>query len=45
VWPAHARLFEDLLQFAGLKHFADNIATADELALDIEARHALTKLL
>src|SRR5262245_32475461 len=34
----HAFLFQRLLQFAGLKHFAHNVATADKLAFHIELR-------
>src|ERR1043166_4442100 len=33
-----AFLFEHLLQFAGLEHLADDVATADEFALDIKLR-------
>src|SRR6187551_3889110 len=34
----NAFFFEELLQFAGLEHLADDVAAADELALDIELR-------
>src|SRR6266550_3670526 len=34
-----ALLLEDLPQFAGLVHLADNIAAANELALDVELRN------
>src|SRR3954469_11170539 len=30
---------KELLQFAGLEHLADDVATADELALDVELRN------
>src|ERR1700732_2198453 len=33
-----ALLLEELLQFAGLEHFADDVAAADKLALDVELR-------
>ena len=33
-----ALLFEDLLQFTGLVHLADDVAAANELALDIKLR-------
>src|SRR5271167_3260543 len=33
-----ALLFEDLLQFTGLVYLADDVAAADELALDVELR-------
>jgi hypothetical protein len=32
-------LLENLLQFAGLVHLADDIATAEELALDVKLRN------
>src|SRR5689334_22530438 len=32
----HALLGEELLQFAGLEHLADDVAAADELTLDVE---------
>src|SRR4029077_13999814 len=35
----HALLFEDLLQFAGFEHLADDVAAADELAVDVKLRH------
>src|SRR6516162_2424535 len=35
----HALVGEELLQFTGLKHFADDVAAADELALDVELRN------
>ena len=34
----HALFFEDLLQFAGLEHLADDVAAADELALNVKLR-------
>ena len=30
---------EQLLQFTGLEHLADDVAAADELALDVELRN------
>src|SRR5690606_12937594 len=33
---AHTLLVEERLQFTGLEHLADDIASADELTLDIE---------
>src|SRR5689334_14551765 len=33
-----ALVLERLLQFAGLKHLADDVAAADELALDVKLR-------
>ncbi len=35
----HALVGEQLLQFAGLEHLADDIAAADELALDVKLRN------
>src|SRR5262245_3445225 len=35
---SHALLFQRLLQFAGLKHFADDIATADKFTLHVKLR-------
>src|SRR5205823_6765410 len=35
----NAFFFEQLLQFAGIEHLADDVAAADELALDVELRH------
>ncbi len=35
---AHALFLEEGLQFAGLEHLADDVAAADELALDVELR-------
>src|SRR5882672_1423379 len=32
----HALILQQLLQFAGLEHLADDVAAADELALDVE---------
>src|SRR5262249_2212370 len=34
----HALVLQQALQFAGLKHFADDVAAADEFALDVELR-------
>src|SRR5216684_3497390 len=34
----HALFFEYLLQFAGFEHLADDVAAADELALDVKLR-------
>src|SRR5205807_1122590 len=34
----NAFFFEKLLQFAGLEHLSDDVAAADELALDIKLR-------
>ena len=31
---------KQLLQFAGLEHLADDVAAADELALDVELRES-----
>jgi hypothetical protein len=35
-FDAHALLVEEALQLAGLEHLADDVASADELALDVE---------
>src|SRR3954462_790493 len=35
----HALVGKQLLQFAGLEHLADDVAAADELALDVELRN------
>src|SRR6266705_2827161 len=34
----HALVLEQALQLAGLEHLADDVAAADELALDVELR-------
>jgi len=35
----HALVGKELLQFAGLEHLADDVAAADEFALDVELRN------